>query len=223
LSDEAITVAKLEEIADRALAFQRFVYRRAWGTYYAVWSGAFLVFVFGWQLPFASVFPPSLLWVPYAVLYGGVSLGGGLASAEIFAKARRDISLRRATRDREPRRIRRQDAPIWLLWLGFYVVAFASFALFQREALSILYAMLFLVEVFLYYTLKYSFPDGIPFEGRLALASFGLCTSASLVATILTQDSPFLPVLWVLNTALWLFCAFYALRQAPDELVELRY
>ncbi|HZW54924.1 MAG TPA: hypothetical protein VFF30_01400 [Nitrososphaerales archaeon] len=54
MSDEDITAAKLGEIANRALTFQRYIFRRAWRTYYAIWAAAFVVFVFGNFLPSKS-------------------------------------------------------------------------------------------------------------------------------------------------------------------------
>ncbi|MGI0086106.1 MAG: hypothetical protein ACREBQ_13585, partial [Nitrososphaerales archaeon] len=176
--DSSLTAPQLEGIAKRALTFQRHIFRRAWGTYYALWSVAFAVFAFGNELPLQTLVPQNLAWIPYIVMDVGVGLAAGIATAWIFNKAHRTISLERIVMTDQGMGGRRYSL-IWIWWLGFYVIAFLSFSVFPKGALSILYAMLFAVVIFIYYTLKLSFQSKTPLEGKLALASYGSCVIIS--------------------------------------------
>ncbi|MDG6991436.1 MAG: hypothetical protein JRM99_08495 [Nitrososphaerota archaeon] len=219
--EEPLSPSQLREVGERALTFQRYVYRRAWGAYYAVWSAAFFAFSLGGELPLFALVPAGVSWAPYALLYGGVGLGAGVATLWVFRGANRAISLRNAI-GRHPRTGgRRYYALIWVWWLGFYVLAFASFTFVPAEALSVLYASLFTVEVFIYFGLKVSFQDRTPFEGRLALVSYGVAVTLSFVASLFTSEPLFFEVVWGVTTATWLFCALLALSRAPEELAEL--
>jgi len=222
LSDDNLSAGKLEEIATQALIFQRYIFRRAWGTYYAVWSAAFTVFIFSNLLPFQSLVPSGLLWITYAVLYGGVGLAAGFATISIFKNAHRTISLRKIVgtyRETEGRRY----ALMWFWWLGLYAIIFLSFAFFPREALSILFALLFTIEIYIYYSLKFSFQESIPIEGKIALASYGFCILFSFFASLFTNDFVPFGIVWGITIAAWLFSALYALRRASDELVASVY
>jgi hypothetical protein len=220
MSEEIVSEAKLREIAERVLTFQRYIYRRAWATYYAVWSAAFVSFALGTVLPLESIVPRNIDWVPYAVLFGGVGLAALFATFLIFKSAYRTISLRNVA-GASPHMGGRDFA---LVWVGFYAVVFVSFFFFQREALSILYALLFLVEIFIYYSLRFSFQDKTPFEGRLALASYGSCSVFGFFASLFfTSGFLVFGIAWGITGAIWVFCALYAHSHAPEELVELRY
>jgi hypothetical protein len=231
MTEEFPTAAQLEGIARRALTFQRYIFRRAWGLYYAVWAAAITVFVFGYLIPPTLGFSgASFGWLTYALLYGGVGTAAGVESANIFRNARRALQLRRtishdnlsAMQGKKFGRKSWLHIIPWIWWAGFYVIIFFLFTLFPRGAFSGLYASLFLVEVFIYFELKLCFPKKIPFEGKAALASYGASTLLSLAVSFLSTTFSFLfTALWVPTICVWVFCALYALRHAPDELTEL--
>lgn len=221
MAEEALTAERLEEIGGRALTFQRYIYRRTWGTYYAIWAAAFAIFAYLNQAPIWSLVPQSLTWVPYVLAYGGTGWGAGIATAWIFTRAYRTVSLRRAINPLSQTRSQRRWALMWVWWAAFYVIAFVSFAFFQSQAFTVLFALLFSVEIFIYSTLRLSFPDGIPFEGKLALATYGACVVGSFTASFFTSAFGFFGIAWGATCIIWLFCALYALNHAPEELVEL--
>lgn len=225
MSDDHPAAITLEQIAERALTFQRYIFRRAWGTYYAVWAAAYVVFAFVWEIPFQSLFPGYLSWVPYAVLYGGVGLGAGIATMWIFKNAWRTLFLQKAAGTYQPVR-GKSFASIWVWWLGFYVMAYLIFQFLPKEALAILFALLSSVEIIIYYGLRLSFQGEFPSEGKLAMASYGTCIVVSFIASLFTSQSfayPLIGIAWGGLIAVWLFCAFYALWRASEELVPLVY
>jgi hypothetical protein len=187
-----------------------------------VWAIAYIVFAFVWELPLGSLLPGYFSWVPYAIIYGGTGLCAGLATMWIFGNAHRTISLRKAVglyRSLGGSGI----ALMWALWVGFDIAAGLIFFFFPKEALSILYAMLFIVEIFIYYALKFSFPNKIPFEGILALVSYGACVVLSFFVSLITTSYLIIDIGWGVTIAVWLFCSFYGLWKAPEELEPLVY
>src|SRR5487761_1523625 len=200
-SDDSLTPGRLETIAHQALSFQRYVFRRAWGIYYAVWTVAIAVFTFGYQIPFLSDFPANVAWIPYAILYGGVGTIAGLASFWIFGNAWRTLELRRAVGIREEKYRRKHILLIILWWVAIYAVIGISFTLFEGQAFTVLYGALFVVEI--------------------SLVSYGLSTTISLAVSVLGLNPVLYTPLWIITIAAWFYSALYALRHAPDDLVEL--
>ena len=219
MSDNSITRTQLEAIAERALTFQRYVFRRAWGIYYAVWAVAITVFSFNGYLLLSQ----SDARLVFPLLYGGVGLLAGLASTWIFRNAPRTLRLRRVLAKDEGKGHRKYYGILLGWWVAFYALIVASFALFATHALSILFASLFSVEIFIYYQLKLSFSNKMPFEGKLALISYGFGTTFSFVASLFSNNTPLFGIAWGTTIVIWLFCALYALKHAPEELAALVY
>jgi hypothetical protein len=220
LAEEVLTESKLEEIGQRALTFQRYIYRRAWGAYYALWAAAFAVFIGGNFLPLYELAPGALAWVPYAVIYGGIGWAAGIGTVLIFRNAGKAMHLRRLVN--HPKVSSKWNLA-WLWWVAFYVIAFVAFSRFPAQADSILYALLFTVEVYIYYWLKTSFPQDMPLEGKLALVSYGLFMSFGFLTSFFTADPLVFGVSLGATVVVWVFCALYAFARAPEELVDLRY
>jgi hypothetical protein len=225
LSDDHPSAITLEQIAERALTFQRYIFRRAWGTYYAVWAAAYVVFAFVWEVPFQSFIPAYLSWVLYGVLYGGVGFVAGIATMWIFKNARRTLSLQKVVGTYRPMQGRRYFQ-LWIWWVVFYVIIFLLFQFLPKEALAILFALLSSVEIFIYYGLKLSFQNKFPLDGKLALASYGTCIIVSFIASLFASQNfayPVIGIAWGGLIVVWLFCALYALWRASEELVPLVY
>jgi hypothetical protein len=221
LSDDNPAFQSLEQIAERALTFQRYIFRKAWGTYYAVWGAAYLVFAFAWEIP---SFLPNLgywNWIYYTAIYGGIGWLGGIATMLIFKNARRTLLLRKSI---EPDINRgRGFARIWIWWVVVYALIFYSFLAFPKFGLSVVFALLFSVDIFIYYSLKLSFQKKFPLEGWVGLISYGACVILSFLFSLLFSTYIFIGITWGITTALWLFCAFYALWRSSEELVALVY
>jgi hypothetical protein len=220
-ADDTVAPGELEKIALHALVFQKYVFRRAWGIYYAVWTVAIIFFAFGYLIPFVSAFPASASWVPYALLYGGVGVIAGVASFWIFGSAWRTLELRRLIRERNEKLRRKYVLLIALWWTAMYAAIGISFTFFEGHAFTVLYGALFLIEIFLIFQLRACFPGGLPTEGKIALASYGFSSTLSLVVSVLGLDPVLYTPIWIVTVAAWFYSSLYALRHAPDELVEL--
>jgi hypothetical protein len=221
LAEETLSAVQLEEIGQRALTFQRYIFRRAWGAYYAVWAAAFVLFIFGGQLPLGNLFPQNLAWVPYVALFAGTGWAASLATASVFNSAHRAVFLRRAMGS-----MRgwggREWALMWMWFVAFTALAFVSFAFFQPQAPVIIYGLLSSVEIFIYYSLRISFGEKLPSEGLLALVSYGACITLSIVASLLAGGLAYTGAIWGAETIVWVYCSLFALWHAPGELTDLR-
>jgi hypothetical protein len=79
MSEDWLSAPELEQIANRALKFQRYTFRRAWGIYYALWATGITAFAFGGLL--LNYISPSFAWPVYALFYGSIGAITSLASA----------------------------------------------------------------------------------------------------------------------------------------------
>jgi MFS family permease len=217
LSD--ITAQELEQIANRALKFQKYIFRRAWGVYYAVWAAAIAAFSFAF--PVFNAFLPSLPWEVYVAYYGGIGIVAGFASVWIFNNAAKTAKLRRILKPDTKLRLKYRLMGLW--WLAFYVIILLAFTYYSVHALTILYAMLISVAIFVYSQLRFSFSTDLPIEGKLAVASYASSALISFSFSLFTQNGLPGAIAWLGTVIVWLFCAMYSLKRAPEELVELSF
>jgi hypothetical protein len=219
--ENQVSDKQLQEIAGQALKFQRYIFKRAWGIYYAVWAAAIAAFTLIFPLMGLIGVSQNLPWFFYAGIYGGVGLVAGFASGWIFRNADKAASLRKILKPDSGARRRWWLIATW--WIGFYILIGISFTIFGIHALAILYAMLLTVSGFIYYQLGLSFQGDIPFEGKLAVVSYTVATIVSFAASVLTAISALQIIAWTATVVIWLYCALYSLKSAPDELAALSY
>jgi hypothetical protein len=159
----------------------------------------------------------------FGSLYGCIGLIAGLATIRIFGNAYRTLHLRKILGEDEGMGRRRVYTFLFGWWGAFYILIGFSFAFFGQHALPILFASLFSVEIFIYYQLRLSFPKNTPFEGTIALISYGIGTTFSFVVSLFTDNLIILTLGWLTVVVIWLFCSLYALRNAHEELAALVY
>jgi len=157
----------------------------------------------------------------FGSLYGCIGLTAGLATTRIFGNAYRTLRLRKILGEEDGRDRRRVYTFLFGWWGAFYILMGFSFAFFGQHALPILFASLFSIEIFIYYQMKLSFPNKIPFEGTIALISYGIGTTYSFVVSLFTDNLIILTLGWLTVVVIWLICSLYALRHAHEELAAL--
>jgi len=207
----------LGRVGERALEYQRYIFRRAYGVYYLIWAA--VIALVGSNLG------------ALVGLKGG--LGGGVisavslailalavvATARIFREAMRALRLFRALGNER----NGSYAPYFVAWLAAIIaIASAVGILAPENSQAILYALLLPVPFVIYYMLGMAFPDGRPIEGLLALTAYGSAAALSLALSLLAIDSWVVGWAWGATVVVWSLAAFYALFRAPDELEALR-
>ncbi|PSO04352.1 hypothetical protein B9Q13_04805 [Candidatus Marsarchaeota G2 archaeon ECH_B_SAG-G16] len=138
---EAVT-REMERVGKRAIAFQRYVLRRAWGVYYAIWVFAFFWFVFLPYLILSFVSQNADI-----AFYLGYTLVGGLAGYATwvnFSKAYRTLILKRSLFGE------RRSYYRWFFvafWISFFIAIQLLFHFFGSRVLSVYYLLLLSVPL----------------------------------------------------------------------------
>ncbi len=211
MASEILTKEELEDVARRALIFQRYFFRRAYGTYYAVWATALSVF---FVIPFLVGSAGEFFVLMLQIATGIVAT---VITVQNFTRVIRANRLWQAF---IPRR-RRVPYFFFIIawWVGFILVIYFGFRFSTYAGYTSIYLMLISVVYFLALNLKRSFQDKIPFEGKIAVGSYGLSATASFILSVAFGPSNFVSVPWLLTIACWIFASTSAFRHAHEELL----
>lgn len=202
--------------ADRALVFQGYLLRRAWGVYYAIWAGALAAYV---------LFPASIATripgfsLPEALAYYGVlvaiTLVGVWATSWTLGQTYRAIRFREA-RGARPGTYRWFG---WILVVGLVVFALVVSTAFVSSfaGLLVLDASLAAINLSILLAVRRTFPR-VPAEGLVAVVTFAVGVVGSAVALVATHNQTWFSLPWIVPIVGWAFCAVYALYHAPEEL-----
>jgi hypothetical protein len=211
VASEILTKEELEDVARRALLFQRYLFRRTYGTYYAVWAAALSVF---FVIPFLLGSMGEFFVLVLQVVTGIV------ATAVTVQSFTRVIRANRLWQAFLPRRRVPYFFHIIAWWAGFILVIYFAFRFSTYVGYASLYLMLISVAYFLALNLKRSFQEKVPFEGKLAVGSYGLSATASFILSVAFGSSNFVAVPWLLTIACWIFASTSAFRHAHEELLK---
>jgi hypothetical protein len=217
METDSLTIQEIGKAAERALEYQRYIFRRTYGIYYLVWAAA-MVLLETTNLSAAIGLKGNLgvgveLAVSVIVLAAAVS-----ATALIFRDARRTLGLRKALGRR-----RGSYARYFVGWIvGIYVVIAVADLLVPAYSYAIVYALLLPVPFVIYFMLGIGFPGGRPAEGLVALTAFGVAADINLALSLSGIDSWVVGWVWAATAVVWFLAAFYALFRAPEELEALR-
>lgn len=205
------------QLGQRALRFEEYLLRRAWGVYYAVWAFTFLMF---FSIPsVVYVISPSLASSPYPYFLG-YGLAGGLGSWATyvnFQRVYRTTRLRRALSGTKRVSRRLRFLALVLIWVSPFLLFFVPYQILGFRGLSMGYLVLIYVAAWIYISLRRSFTS-FPLEGVFAIASF---TSACILSVYSVLEAQYfvLQTTWLVTTIVWTFCALYALYRAPEMAV----
>jgi hypothetical protein len=206
----------LGAIADRALTFQGYLLRRAWGVYYAIWAAAIAGFIVV-PATFASRIP-SFGWpttVAYYAFLIAVTVVATWATSWTFGQTIRAIRLREA---RTPRSRPRRRFLLWL-GIGFSILALIAIVASENSYAGLLAvdACLGVLNIWILIAVRRTFPR-IPAEASVAVGSYAVSVLGSAFALVVTHSQTWFALLWIVAILGWGFSAVYALYHAPEEL-----
>jgi hypothetical protein len=214
---EALT-REIELVGRRAIRFQNYVLRRAWGVYYAVWALA--IFLFEFVTYSTSVLAPVYGYnvVFYIVVYTVIGGLAGWVTMVNFSKAWKTIRLRRALAHPKCSTEAPKITRFFAIFLGYFAGFYLANHFFGVSGEALTYVLLFSIPVFVYFWLRRSF-EKTPIEGILACVSYG---SASLVSaySVVAHLDVMTTVAWSITIFAWVFASIYAFYRAPEELVN---
>lgn len=214
---------KLIQINHRALNFERFILRRAFGLYYLVWAFAILEFI-GTPVIFEHYYS-NLTYFIIIYLTGYVItlvIGIGL-SRKIFLKVFRTYKFRYGKIYKDRKKTYYLYPVLIVLIIVFSYVLQRPF-FFQGLYVYIINLLLFVFGFRLFKYIKMSF-EKVPPEGYIAFYTYDISAAGSILFFMLSSEIfknlvlySFIP--WALALFGWFFCAFYAIYHAPDEVVN---
>lgn len=215
---ETITPSEIRSAAERALEYQRYLFRRAYGLFYLVWAAALALLT----LTSSSILTDlsAETEAAFVVFASTILIGAVFLTARIFRNARRSLELRSALR---ANRERRSHAHYFLLWFAaVYGVVLLADVLLPAYSQDLLYALLLPVPFLLYSMLGVAFPEGRPAEGITALAVYGGTVVLNLVLSVAQLAFWVTSIAWAVTASVWLAAAFYGIWRAPAELEARR-
>ena len=211
------------QINHRALNFEKFILRRAYGLYYLVWAFAILEFI-GSPLILEHIYSNLTYFIIiYLMGYFITLIIGIILSRRIFLKVFRTYKFRNRSIYKEKKKIYYLYPAVILLTIVFsYLLQRPLF--FQGLYVYSINILLFLFGFQLFKYIKISF-ESVPPEGYVAFYTYIASAAGSILFFIVSSEIfknlilySFIP--WALALFGWFFCAFYAIYHAPDEVVN---
>src|SRR5579875_1578527 len=199
----------LMRIGLRALIIQRFILRRAWGVYYAIWAISFTIFFF---LPIINnYFQVNDNYLLNYIEYILALTIAGITTWYNFSKTYKILTFKKIFETTNNNKLRRK---YWIFWLLYSIVL--SIVIYYYWILSLLYISLLVIPIINLFSLKRTF-DKIPFEGLLSNSSFFIaCILSIVIMQYFAND--ILYAIWAIESFIWGFSGFYAIYQAHEEL-----
>jgi hypothetical protein len=212
IEDSTITAEEVKTVAQKVLAIERVVLRRAWGLAYAVATAElllrFLLPVSAYELGLSAVFSV----VGNLVFSAAIALAGFAVTIWIL---RRIYALRF---------VRKsilgsfwswalRPLPALVIFVLAYAALFAVITFFGPNGATVLFLFLAAGTPGFYYPLKISFPERLPSEGLACLFAYGVATIATVIITISPLAVNFVPYLAIWGAlTLVFFLAFLYTR-----------
>ncbi len=210
------TPTELDRVVGRALEFQGFLLRRAWGVYYLVWAVALVVF---FVVPGTLAGRLTSATLPEAVLYD--ALQGAAVLLVVWVTWWAVAQSARAGRLRETL----EGRPLSSRWLvqilavslaitalvvvvGF-VNAVAGFLVLDASVGGVVLWLLFQVRAWF---------RPVPPEATWAVGAFALSAAAAAAVLVLTREPLLFSIAWLVAPGTWAIAGGYALYHAPEEM-----
>jgi hypothetical protein len=212
---EDISQEQIKQVAERALVIERYILKRAWGLSFALSAAETGLVTF---LPLFFVIFRLSSDVGFFVIIGinaAISLAELIVVSWIFKKAYNAMMVRREIADSIWTKLLRLPWSI-IIWGVYIAVDLTAFFFLFHRALDIIFGLLVTAIFPLYFALKVSFPERLPHETKYVLATFAICSSSSLIISLLgiARTFPYL-VIWGIMFVMFLWASISIYRQKP--------
>ena len=212
------TPAELGRLVGRALEFQGYLLRRAWGVYYLVWAAVLAGF---FVVPGVFAGPISSATTAETVVYGilqVVAIGAAIGVTWwAVTHSARAVRLRNTLEGRALSR--RWFLQILAVGLGITVLVIVAGYVSSFAALLLLDVSLGGVVLWLQLQVRPWFHPPPP-ESTVAIGSMAVSLGSSALALVLTHGPLVFSLAWLLAAFAWAFAGAYALYHAPEEMTR---
>lgn len=210
---------RLKSTGEQALAFDAFVFRRAFGVYYSVWALSIALFI-SFPLIISYLVPEDVQVFAYPLFYSLVGVLATLYTTKVFSKARGIIRFRKAVKGLDLGE-KRRNWRYYYVW-AMIVLVMILFSVSFNSVLRFVLLFIFLVafDFYIYHILKASFGK-VPVEGLLATYVYGFSAFSSFFIGIILRHYLFFEILWIPTIVVWFLASLYSLYRAPEDLVRI--
>ena len=206
-------------VGKRAMVMERYLLRRAWGIYYAIWALSILLFIYLPNLlnPIRPVFLQDLV---FGAAYSAIIAVSGYFSGVVFSRAARAAKLQGYLSGNFKRNFKDAIINYTTMILLFILVILLATGLFKFFFGVFMESMiLVLVAVYVYRWVIRSLGK-IPPEAALAIITFILSDIFSTVSVIVTRGAFYYADIWIPTVAAWFLASIISFANAGDELLQ---
>ncbi len=216
-----LSVSEVRRATKRALIFQRYIFKRAWGIYYAVWASTFAIYFFLPSLLSLIRLSPNLGNDYYLLIIDlAVSVVAGAASGRIIERARMASFVQSSFQRPKPSLFQRRKKLFAIWWIAYFSAIIVSDVLFRAHLVSIVFGLATTGTLVFYYALKMCFQESMPREGVIAISIFGIAATSSFVISLFNTSSILYATIWGVTILVWFGASFYSLLHIDEELTE---
>ena len=213
-------IAGLRGVANKALKFEFYIFRKAYGSYYSVWATVIFLFVF---LPYLGYLPAIVPYIPY-ILFTVYLITFVIAvwiTRRIFRKASYIIGFKSILNGSQSKSL--ENRRLNILSMVFFIIAIILISFYGINNILeflVFYSFLIIILFYLLKSLKLTF-EKLPVEGIIALATYILSTAMSVFSVFALKSQFDFSLSWLPAITGWYFSAFYAKYSSRQYLEEL--
>lgn len=211
-------IADLTSVAKKGLQFDFYIFRKAYGTYYAIWATAILLFVY---LPFLTYFPSIAQFIPYVFVsvYLTVFILAMWVTEKVFRKATEIIGFKSIFNEKRRNSLGIRFLGILSIFMFVVLIIIISFyGINNLFTFLIFYSVVIIISLNQLKKLRLTFGN-IPIEGTISLISYLLSIVLSLFSVIVGKSQVDFSLSWLPAIIGWYFSALYS-RYSSKKFLE---
>ena len=206
-------------VGNRAVVMERYLLRRAWGIYYAIWALSILLFIYLPNL-LNPIRPVLLQDIAFGSSYAAIIAVSGYISGLVFSRAARAAKLQGDLAGNSRRNFKDAIINYTTLILLFLLVILLATGLFKFFFGVFMEAViLVLVAVYVYRWVTRSLGK-VPPEAAMAIVTFILSDICSTISVIVTRGAFYYADIWIPTVAAWFLASIISFANAGDELLQ---
>jgi hypothetical protein len=211
-------IADLTGVAKKGLQFDFYIFRKAYGTYYAIWATAILLFVY---LPFLTYFPSISQFIPYVFfsVYLTVFILAMWVTRKVFRNATEIIGFKSIFNEKRRNSLEMRFLGILSIFMFVVLIIIISFyGITNLFTFLIFYGVVIIISLHQLKNLRLTFGN-IPIEGTISLISYLLSIVLSLSSVIVGKSQLDFSLSWLPAIFGWYFSALYS-RYSSKKFLE---
>ncbi len=206
-------------VGNRAMAMERYILRRAWGIYYAIWALAILLFIYIPNI-LNPIRQPIFQDVAFGISYGIIIAAASYFSGFVFSRAAMASKLQKSLSRVRSKSLKDGVLKYALLAALILMVVLLATGIFKTfDGVLFEAVTLGLVAIFVYRFVSQSM-GRVPFEAIIAIGMFVLSDVVGTISVIITRGGTYYAYAWIPTVAVWLLASVLSFVNAGDELLQ---